>query len=332
MQPVAARRRVLGVFAAAAGLALPGPVAARAEAPVVTWTGPVLGAVGSITLHHPDRAEAQRLVEQCLAEIRRLEVLFSLWRADSQITTLNRRGVLVAPAPDMVHLLAAAQQAAALTEGIFDPTVQPLWLLYRDHFSASDADPDGPPPAALAEALSLVDHRQLVVTPDRVLLAKRGMAVTLNGVAQGYLTDRVVDLLRQGGVTQTLVDMGETRGLGEHPSGRPWRAALEDPGSPGHPWGELDLTDRALASSADSGFVFDAAMRFTHLLDPQSGRSPRRYRAVSVLAPEAATADAFSTAFALMPEPAIAATLRRLSGVEVHLLRTDGTTALLRGA
>jgi thiamine biosynthesis lipoprotein len=271
------------------------------------------------------------LVARALTEIRRLEALFSLWRADSLLSELNRRGALAGPPPDMVRLLSEALRVARLTGGLFDPTVQPLWLLLHEHFAAPAAAPE-PPPAALAEALSRVGHQHLLVTPDRVVLARRGMAVTLNGIAQGYVTDRVVELLRDGGVARTLVDLGEARTLGMHPSGQPWRAALEAPDAPGHPWGELDLTDRALATSGDAGFVFDGAGRFTHLLDPRTGRSPRRYRAVSVLAPAATLADALSTGFALMPEAEIAAALRGgMPGVEAHLLHQDGTTGLLRG-
>ena len=158
------------------------------------------------------------------------------------------------------------------------------------------------------------------------------MAVTLNGIAQGYITDRIVELLRRAGVTQTLVDLGETRAIGGHPAGRPWQAALEDPEAPGRVWGEVNLVDRALATSGDGGFVFDAAGRFTHLLDPRTGGSPRRHRAVSVVAPDATLADALSTAFSLMPEEDVAATLRQLPGVEAHVLRHDGTSVVLRGA
>lgn len=326
------RRRVLGILAAAAGLPLPHRVRAGDGEALVTWNGPVLGGMGSVALHHPDRRAAERLVALAVSEMRRMEAMFSLWRPDSLLSELNRRGVLVAPAPEMVRLLSEGLQISALTGGVFDMTVQPLWALLRDHFGVPDADPKGPPSAALEEVLSRIGARHLHVTPDRVSLDRRGMAVTLNGIAQGYMTDHVAELLRAGGITRTLVNLGEARALGVHPSGRPWHAALEDPEAPGRLWGELDLTDRALATSGDGGFLFDAAGRFTHLLDPRSGRSPRMHRAVSVLAPEATTADALSTAFALMPEAGIAATLSGLPGVEVHLLRTDGTTARLQAA
>jgi len=322
------RRRVLGIFAAAPGLALPG-AASPDEAPLVTWRGPVLGGLGHITLHHPDRRAADRLIAAAVAEISRLEAQCSLWREDSHLSELNRHGVLVAPPPETVELLSRALAIAAVTGGVFDPTVQPLWKLYSSHFGVRDADPGGPPRQAVEAALALVGYRDLLVSRDRVLLGKRGMALTLNGIAQGYLTDRIVALLRDGGIARTLVDLGETRALGTHPAGRPWHAVLDDPEAPGRGWAEVELADRALASSGDAGFVFDEAGRFTHLLDPRTGRSPRLHRAVSVLAPEAALADALSTGFALMPESVIAAILPDLQDVEVLLLRHDGTSVRL---
>jgi FAD:protein FMN transferase len=111
--------------------------------------------------------------------------------------------------------------------------------------------------------MACIGHRQLRVSDDRVVFARRGMALTLNGIAQGYITDRVVALLRAGGVARTLVDLGEARAHGPHPAGRPWRAVLSDPATPERSWGEVDLADRALASSGDAGFVFDAAGHFT---------------------------------------------------------------------
>lgn len=330
MQHRLSRRRVLAIAAFAAGVPLAGR-AGTEGAPLVTWTGQVLGAVGSIALRHPDRTTAERIVTRAVAELHRLEGLFSLYRPDSLLVELNRRGVVVAPPPEMRSLLTAALRFAELTGGAFDPTVQPLWDLYRDHFAAPGADPAGPPAPTVSQALGRVGHRHLRVGPDAVALAKRGMAVTLNGIAQGYITDQVVELLRAEGIAHTLVDLGEARALGRHSAARPWRVALEDPLAPGRPWRTIDLVDRALATSSDDGFAFDPASRFSHLLDPRTASSPRRYRAVSVAAQDATTADALSTAFALMPVEAIAATLRRLPPVEAHLLFHDGGRAALRG-
>ena len=233
--------------------------------------------------------------------MRRLEQQFSLYRADSAICTLNRTGILVSPDADMVALLKASLRFAEMTGGAFDPTVQPLWQLYADHFVPKSLTREGPSQQRLAEALAKVGRRGLLVSEDRIALTRRGAAITLNGIAQGYATDRVVEQAAQAGLSTTLVNMGEIRAIGAGPEGTPWRVGLADPDRPGALTETVDLVDRAVATSAGAGFRFDANGRFTHLFDPATGRSPSRYRTVSVIAPTATEADALSTAFSLMP-------------------------------
>jgi thiamine biosynthesis lipoprotein len=86
-------------------------------------------------------------------------------------------------------------------------TVQPLWELYAEHFSRPDASPDGPAPAEIAAVVARVGQEALEIGEDHLRFAQPGMGVTLNGVGQGYITDRVVELLRAAGVEHALVDM-----------------------------------------------------------------------------------------------------------------------------
>ena len=95
------RRRFLAVSAAAAAL----PGTARAAPPLVVWRGQALGAMASIRLAHPDRMAAERLIGDCVAEIARLEAIFSLYRADSAVCRLNTEGALDAPPLELVELL-----------------------------------------------------------------------------------------------------------------------------------------------------------------------------------------------------------------------------------
>ena len=319
------RRRVIAIAATAAGSALlTGGRTAQAGGPV-RWRGSALGAQVSIEIYHPDRAEAERLVERCVLDVRRLEQQFSLYRADSAICALNRTGILVSPGADMAALLKASLLFADLTGGAFDPTVQPLWQLYADHFSSERPDPEGPSPQKLAETLAKVGHGGLLASADRVALTRRGAAITLNGIAQGYATDRVVDRLRQAGLSTTLVDMGEIRAIGARPEGAPWRVGLADPDRPGARTETIDLVDRAVATSAGAGFRFDSNGRFTHLFDPSTGRSPSLYSTVSVIAPTATEADALSTAFSLMPVSRIRDIVSTRPNVQARIVEADGT-------
>ncbi|AIB15668.1 thiamine biosynthesis protein ApbE (plasmid) [Azospirillum argentinense] len=324
------RRRFLGIAATAAGLALlPGGLRA-AGAPVRTWRGVALGADSMIQLAHRDPAEADRLIVLCLEEVARLERVFSLYRTDSALARLNRDGVLDAPPADLVRLLSEAAAFSRRTDGAFDPTVQPLWQLYAGHFARPGADPAGPPEAVLRAARELVDHRKLRVEPGRVAFAGRGMAVTLNGIAQGYVTDRVSERLRAEGMTDVLVDLGEIRALGHHPSGRPWSVGLADPLVDGRNAGTLEIADRAVATSGGYGTPFDPAGRFTHLFDPATGGCAREWLAVTVLAPDATTADALSTALSVAPEARAAVLLDRFPGTAARLTRRDGSVLALR--
>lgn len=321
------RRRVLGIAGAAAGLTLPALSLAAAAAPTPAmhrWRGTVLGARATMVLHHPDGAVARRLITACHAEIVRLERIFSLYRQDSAVSRLNRDGELVAPPADLVRLLSLAQQVNTVSGGAFDPTVQPLWRLYVDHFSRPDADPSGPPAAAIAKTVSRVGLDAVAVDAQRIRFARPGMALTLNGIAQGYISDRIVDLLRAGGIAQALVDLGEIDAIGRHPSGRPWRAGIADPAAPGRTLGTVDLVDCGLATSGDYGTRIDPAGRVTGIFDPRTGAAPRRYRSVTIRAPSAGLADALSTAFFVMPRAAGLAMTRRFPNTGAIVVSGDG--------
>ena len=319
------RRRFIGISAAAGGLSLlPLGRGVTAQASAVTWSGIALGAVASLQIHHPDRAAAAKLVQSSVAELRRLERLFSLYRDDSMLVALNRRGVLEAPPAEFVELLGEARRYAELTDGVFDPTVQPLWALYTDHFSKPDAAPDGPPAADVKAALLLVGYGNVQVSRDRIALAHRGVALTLNGIAQGYITDRIVALLRAGGIEHSMVDMGESRAIGTRPDGRPWDVGLADPDAPQRIAQTIPIIDQAVATSGGYGFRFDAQGRFNHLFDPKTGQSAARYRSVTVVMPTATAADALSTAFSLLPLEDIDAMLRRVGAGRAHITTADG--------
>ncbi|HEY8334902.1 MAG TPA: FAD:protein FMN transferase [Tardiphaga sp.] len=317
------RRRMIAITAMAAGAAVLAGRSAQAS-DAIRWHGSALGAQVSIEIYHPDRAEAERLVQHCLLEVRRLEQQFSLYRTDSAICALNRTGILISPEADMVALLKASLSFAEVTDGAFDPTVQPLWQLYAAHFSAEHPEPNGPPPDQVSAALAKVGHRDLLVGTDRIALVRRGAAVTLNGIAQGYATDRVVGMLRNAGLSTTLVNMGEIRAIGARPDGTPWRVGLSDPDRPGALTETVDLVDRAVATTAGAGFRFDATGRFTHLFDPATGRSPSLYRSVSVIAPTGTEADALSTAFSMMPPARIRAIVSIRPDLQARLVEASG--------
>ncbi len=153
--------------------------------------------------------------------------------------------------------------------------------------------------------------------------ARRGMAATLNGIAQGYITDRVADMLRAEGFQHVLIQLGETYALGEAAAGQPWRVAVPTPGETGSA-GVLELVDRAVAVSAGAATPFEPTGRHHHLLDPRTGRSGRGYRSVSVVARRAVVADGLSTALYLLSAERAPALLAAAGAERALLVTADG--------
>ena len=290
------RRRFLTI---AAAMAVTGG-AALAGTGQLRMTGVAMGAAASVIIDHP---EAERIAARIWAEVSRLEEVFSLYRPGSALVRLNAAGVIDAPPFELVECLALAGAVNAATGGVFDPSVQPLWAALAAAAARQEV-------ADIAAVLPLVGWDGVRVESDRVTLDRPGMALTLNGIAQGFVADRVAAMLAAEGLDDILIDMGEIRALGGDPRGGDWHARVS--GGP-----DVALRDRALATSAPLGTVLDAAGRVGHILDPRTGATAAAWRQVSVTAPQAALADALSTAFCLMDGAAIDRALARFRDVAV---------------
>jgi FAD:protein FMN transferase len=294
------RRRFIAISAAA--LSAAGQSQAR---PMYQWKGIALGAQASIVLSHP---EAERITNAARAEIARLEDIFSLYRENSALNRLNTTGSLNAPPFELLDCLSIASVAHLVTDGLFDPTIQPLWALYANRHSTGDA----PATREIAAAMAQCGWGRVRYDAAAVRL-EDGMALTLNGIAQGYIADRVAALLLAEGLDDVLIDTGELRALGGNPKGGDWQVTLDSPARP-----VVNLRSRALASSAPLGTVFDAAGRTSHILHPRTGRPAKPiWQLVSISAQSAAMADALSTAMCLMPPEDIMNCISTVSGARI---------------
>lgn len=270
------RRRFIAISAALA------PSLALADTAPHVETGVALGATVTLRLHHP---EAPRLAALAMAEIRRLEGVFSLYLPHSALSQLNRDARLDAPPFELLDCLTLAGSVHQASGGRFDPTVQPLWAALA---RATEAGRPLTEPERRA-AQDRIGWHGLTLSPEAITL-RPGMALTLNGVAQGYIADRVAGLLAAEGLTRALIDTGEMVAL---PEGR-WPVTLPDRRT-------LPLRNRALATSAPLGMTFGGDGRTSHILNPATLRPTLPYwQSVTVSAPSAALADALSTAACLI--------------------------------
>ncbi len=325
------RRQAIRIAAVAAGLPI-AVAAMRVAAPQPrfhSWEGEALGATASLTLWTANEREARSTIDRMLAEVRRLEGIFSLFRADSELSRLNAAGVLDAPSAELLAVLDESRRIAEASDGAFDPTVQPLWDLYAAHFQQHPDASDGPADDAVTAARALVDYRRIEMSPRRVRFGAAGMKVTLNGIAQGYITDRVAEILRNEGFDNVFVELGEVRALGSHPDGRPWQLGLVSARPPHAVDAGIAIADEAVSVSGGYGTTFDAAGRNHHIFDPATGRSAHRLLGATVIGPRAMTADGLSTALIVAGEARAMTILAAFPDMRAILTRNDGATIRL---
>jgi thiamine biosynthesis lipoprotein len=233
-------------------------------------------------------------VRAAFDEIYRLEKLMSTTDPASEIYALNNSGTeWVSVSSDVIYVLQKAKYYSELSNGAFDVTVEPLVNLWMDKVKESGKEPD---PAQLQSAMALVGWENLEIDENnsRVRFLKDGMQVTLGGIAKGYAEDKVVELLKQAGVKQALVEMGgQIAGFGP----KTWRAGIQHPRIEGDRLGVLSLDNSSVATSGDyRRFYLLNGKRIHHIIDPRTGMSAEDCISVTVVAENGVDADALSTA------------------------------------
>jgi thiamine biosynthesis lipoprotein len=138
--------------------------------------------------------------------------------------------------------------------------------------------------------------------PPTVALQARGVELNLGAIGKGYAVDRVARVLRDRGVRPALVSAGDSSAAAVGSPRGGWLIALR--GLDGA--FRLRLRHGATGTSGSGEQGLDAGdRRLGHVIDPRTGQPVDGRRRVTVVARDAATADALSTAF-LIGGPALA--------------------------
>ena len=257
----------------------------------------------------------QAYLELIENEVNRLENIFSLYRNESSISKLNQQGFLQNPPSEMVALLRIANHISKISDGGFDITIQPLWQLHAHYARKKQIAPAD----AIEKTREKIGWQYLRVSPNRIEFTKPDMAISLNGIAQGYITDRIADLLRGHGLNHIFINMGEMRALGKMSNHRPWKvnqkiySNIDGQKDEPAPLPAIALDNHALATSEPYPLKAKGTRQnFAHyFINPKNGAVQADYRLIQIVAKEAVFADALSTALALSPQANHAAILRR---------------------
>jgi FAD:protein FMN transferase len=250
-----------------------------------------------VTLNEEDKRHIPA-AQVALAEVDRIEQLLTVFRDTSDVSRLNAAAGSGPVQVDagLFALLQRCRELHSATEGAFDITTTPLSRAWGFLRRAGRL----PEPAEVEEALARTGIDHVVLDPDRRTIAfkRPGLELSFGSVGKGYALDEIAALLRRQNVDQALLSAAGSSVLAIGGGRQGWSVHLRPRRGRREVIGRLWLRDAALATSGAGEQFFEVdGRRFGHVLDPRSGWPAQGVLSASVVAPDAATADALSTAF-----------------------------------
>ena len=267
--------------------------------------------------------DGQEALTAAAREINRLEQELSRTVATSYIYKLNESGSALV-SDETAKLLQNAMEYSAATNGLFDVTVAPLVSLW----GITTDSPRVPSQGEIDALLPLVGSGHIHLDGQTVTLDS-GCAVDLGGIAKGYASDRVAEVLKQYAVTGAAVSLGgNVYVCGQKPDGTAWSVAVQDPQKTDAYAMTLELTDVFAVTSGgyQRYFTGEDGTVYQHILDPRTGYPARTdLLSVTVIGQNGTMADAYSTALYVMGEQAACDFWRQSGGAfELVLITADG--------
>lgn len=282
-----------------AGAAPAAPAAAAPASPDSKWvySGSAMGTVVQITFWSDDESAAAAAAAAVFDEMKRLDRVMTTWIPESEVSQVNTAaGVSAVQVSEETFLvIERAVEMARRSNGVFDITVGAFKGLWK-----FDEDMDGTLPSAadVTERKKLVNWRDIVLDKKArtVKLRRKGMSITLGGIAKGYAVDKCAALLREKGFSDFILQAGGDMYVSGKKDTQPWVVGIRDPrGARDAMFAVAPVEDHSFSTSGDyeRGFVKDN-VRYHHILDPRTAFPAKASRSVTVMAKDAFTADAWS--------------------------------------
>ncbi|MBN2020213.1 MAG: FAD:protein FMN transferase [Sedimentisphaerales bacterium] len=270
----------------------------------------VMGTFARIVAVANKPRQARTCIEAGFDEIRRIEAVCSAFKADSELSKINREAFNgpVKVSPELFGLLRKSVEYSKLSNGAFDITVGPVVDLWRKAGEANSM----PGAEALAEAKSRVGYEKLLLDANTqtIRFAVAGMRLDLGGIAKGYSVDNAVEIMRQKGAIAGMVDAGgNIYCFGKPLDKAVWLVGVQDPNlENSEPLMVLKLQDYAVATSGDyRRFVTIAGRKVSHIIDTMTATGANKLAGDTIIAKTAMEADAISTAVNVLgPEKGLA--------------------------
>jgi thiamine biosynthesis lipoprotein len=254
----------------------------------------IMGTAIQVELWHKDPEQGRALTEAVMDEMRRIDNLMSSYKPDSELSYINDNAVegAVTVSTELLTLIMHSLDYSVITAGAFDITYASAgqYYDYRNGKKPSDWQ--------LEQALPAINYRHVKVDPQTstIEFLRQGVRIDLGGIAKGYAVDRSMEILRTAGVENAIVSAGgDSRVIGKRWD-RPWNVGIRNPRNKDSIVSMIPLENSAISTSGDYERYFEeGGVRYHHILNPGTGKSPHGVHSSSIIGAVATDTDALST-------------------------------------
>jgi thiamine biosynthesis lipoprotein len=291
----------------------------------------LMDTVIEITAYGP---QAEAAVKEAFAEIKRLHDLTNNFDENSEVSKISSQAgqAPVAVDVELFEIIKLSNELSDKLDSVFDITIGPLTELW----SVGHKGEFVPTEAEIAKVRPLVNYKliKLDEASHTVFLPQSGMKLDLGGIAKGYAVDRAIEILKSKGIKSALVNAGgDVRVIGQRPDGTPWRIGIQHPRNNEGMIGVVSLTDwDNMETSGDyQRFFMKDNERYSHILDPRTGRQPRSITSITIVGNNSGADDVLSTVLFIVGVERGMELLKEFPGTEAVFVTNEGRIIVTPG-
>jgi thiamine biosynthesis lipoprotein len=286
----------------------------------------MLGSPFEMTVVAKDTIQGNEYINLAIAEVKRIEYLISDWIPSSQISKVNQNAGIkpIRVDKEVYDLVERAIKVSQITSGAFDISYASMDKIWKFDGSMKVM----PTEEAIKKSVSKIGYKNIILEPkgQTIFLKNEGMKLGLGGIGQGYIADKVKELLQTKGCVSGIVNVsGDINAWGKQPDGKLWTVAIVNPLNKNKIFATFPLENSAVETSGSyEKFVVFNGVRYSHIIDPRTGYPAQGVVSVSVFAKQTEIADALATGIFVLGVEVGLDLVNQMKGVQCIIVDDKG--------
>jgi thiamine biosynthesis lipoprotein len=286
----------------------------------------MLGSPFEVTVVANDTVKANEYIDLAVAEVKRIENLISDWIPTTQISEVNRNAGIkpVKVDTEVFDLVARSIKISEITSGAFDISYASMDKIWKFDGSMKAM----PTEEAIKKSVAKIGYKNIILDKKEqtIFLKLEGMKLGLGGIGQGFIADKVKELLASKGCTSGIINVsGDINAWGKQPDGKPWTVGIVNPLNKNKIFATFPLENSSVETSGNyEKFVVFNGIRYSHIIDTRTGYPATGVASVSVFAKQTEIADALATGIFVLGVEVGLDLVNQLKGIECIIVDDKG--------